>query len=103
MAYRNSSYRCQPSSPNDRDGWPPRTYHYTDFFLLYRLAPRLHEVFRRSRSGNAVAFPLSDRMFVSLCACFADPTKRGILRALILDLLADDLAELLAAQGGEGF
>lgn len=34
--------------------------------------------------------------FLRLVACFSDPTYREILRALILDLLADDLADLLA-------
>ena|SRR6266478_1155832 len=37
----------------------------------------------------------SKSLFVALCACFADPTKREILRDLILDVLADDLRELL--------
>lgn len=46
---------------------------------------------------------LSNSLFVSLVASFADPTQRKIWRELILDLIADDLAELIAGidQGGE--
>ena len=52
---------------------------------------------RNKRSPSS----LSNGMFVSLCACFADEKKREILKELFLDLIADDLAELLAAMQSE--
>lgn len=53
------------------------------------------------QKDNRSPASLSNRMFVSLCACFADPNQRQILRELFLDLIADDLAELLAAMQSE--
>lgn len=52
------------------------------------------------RSTEAVS--MTRREFSVLVRCFADPTKRDILRTLILDLLKDDLVELIQGITKEG-
>lgn len=64
---------------------------------LKEVAPDLARFENRGWNNGAPPSELSKSLYVALCACFAEPTKREILRALILDLLADDLQEILKA------
>lgn len=62
---------------------------------LKEVAPDLARFDKPGWNAGDPPSELSKSLFVALCACFADPTKREILRDLILDVLADDLSELL--------
>lgn len=77
------------------DDWPAESKHQIRFNRLCEIAPGLRGVHRRIPRRPIHPYPLSDSLFVSLCAAFGDPQKREILRTLILDLMADDLAALL--------
>jgi len=83
-------YRQTPDSPP-----PPPNPHWYHWMRLYQIAPGLrdlHEVWGKQKRPPR---PLHDATFVALAACFSDPTKREVLRALILDALGDDLVELI--------
>lgn len=80
---------------------PPTPESWEPFERLKRLCPSLQKLADNPRYQTPPPRPLERCGFLALAACFADPTKREILRALILELLADDLADLLAEDGGE--
>jgi hypothetical protein len=64
---------------------------------LKKVAPLLAKLERRHWNETPPPRVMNDPMFIALAACFCDPTKREILRTLILDLLADDLQGILLA------
>lgn len=102
MNYPTHRRRPLTAPQTDRDPWPRPAPPWIRWNLLCRLTDKLNYVHKRHRSNVTTPFPMFDSAFVALCASFAEPTHRECLRALILDLLADDLAELLTpAQEGE--
>lgn len=77
---------------------------YPSFNRLMEICPALSSLKWRAMRGTIKnPYPLNDRMFLALAACFASREKREILRALILDVLGDDLAALLDSAPTEGF
>lgn len=62
---------------------------------LLKVAPNLTRFEPLGSDSTNVPNPLANGLFLALCAAFADPVKRDILRALILDLLADDMADII--------
>lgn len=62
---------------------------------LKRLAPALAKYESRNWRSQRIPRPLSDPLFASLVACLSHREKREILRALLLDLLADDIIEIV--------
>lgn len=99
-----SRYQRKPLLKNltDRDPWPPPPSPWVRWQLLSRLSPQLNYIHGRRPGRREAPLPLYDGTFVSLCASFAEPSHREALRALILDLLAEDLADLLADVGTGG-
>jgi len=61
---------------------------------LIALAPQLKAMGWRDEEENPPPYPKTDKAFLALAACFADPSKREALRALVFDLMYDDLKEL---------
>ena len=97
-----------PQMPRSVDGPNYAPYCHREWALrkwthLKFRVPLLRRLKDRYYRPGVPPRPVSDGLFLALCASFADPTKREILRGLILDLLADDLAELLSGMdaGGE--
>lgn len=75
---------------------PPTPESWEPFERLKRLSTTLNILVFDPRYQTPPPPRLAKKEFLQLVACFADPAYREILRALILDLLADDLADLLA-------
>lgn len=69
---------------------------------LYKIAPTLRYYYLDAWNNLPAPQRVDRDEFVSFCASFADPERREILRALIFDLIADDVVELLNPPGGEG-
>lgn len=76
--------RCFPMP----DTWLP-------WYELYQIAPHLRELYGSSANQRRPPRPLADSTFLSLAACFSDSRKREVLRALIFDLLKEDLREII--------
>ena len=64
---------------------------------LYDIAPQLRRFYIDTWANLPPPKPTDRDAFVALAACMCDPDRREILRALLFDLLADDIVELLAA------
>ena len=62
---------------------------------IVEVSPEIARLARRFQHNNRPPNPMSDMLFVALVATLADPLKREILRAQILDLLTPDLVALL--------
>lgn len=62
---------------------------------LLEIAPAIELLGPLSVNQRIPPEDTDDKTLLSIAACFADPRRREILRALILDLLADDLAEIM--------
>ncbi len=96
MSYPSQRRRPLTRPLTDRDSWPPPLSPWLRWNLLCRLTPKLKYLHDRRPGRRLTPFPMNDGQFVALCASFGEPTQRECLRALILDLLADDLSDLLA-------
>lgn len=81
---------------------PPVPKSWQAWSDLVQQAPGLKQLHRQGVNQTPPPKPMSDLLFVALCAAFADPRKREILRALILDLLSDDLMDLLVEPDKDG-
>lgn len=80
---------------------PPTPPSWEPFERLKRLSPDLDNLASIVLFQTPPPDPLRRDEFLHLVACFADPTRRRILRALILELLAEDLADLLTPAEGD--
>jgi hypothetical protein len=69
---------------------------------LYNIAPTLRRFHLDAWKNMPAPKALDREIFVALCACLCDPERREILRALLFDLLNDDIIELLTPRAGEG-
>lgn len=63
---------------------------------LYEIAPQLRRFYLDAWANYPAPRPIDRDAFVALAACMCDPQRREILRALLFDLLADDIIELMA-------
>lgn len=94
-----SSWQQKPD-----DTTPPATpVSWHPWVRLYRIAPFLRWLHETVMYQKRPPRPLSKSLMLSLAAAFADPDQREVLRALILDLLTDDIVELLADRNPEEF
>lgn len=80
---------------------PPIPESWQPFERLKTLSDELREFTFDARSQMPPPAPLDRQTFLAVCACFSEKRRRSILRALLLELLADDLADLLS-NGEEG-
>lgn len=98
MMHARKQWRPLPyrPMPDTDDEWqPPAWFEWT---RLCKLSPELRQLHdRNSVNQKRPPRPMSDAAFASLAACFADQKKRRILAALLLDVMADDLLELIQA------
>lgn len=81
---------------------PKKSPRFERWQALIEIAPELRKL---QRSGPREVPPpnqLSDHLFLALCACLVNPQRREILRALLFDLLQDDVIELLVDPNSEG-
>lgn len=62
---------------------------------LCQICPKLLHLVTVKDRRSTEAVSMTRREFSVLVRCFADPTKRDILRTLILDLLKDELLQLI--------
>lgn len=69
---------------------------------LYEVAPSLRRLYLDAWANLPAPKPTDRDTFIALAACFADPERREILRALLFELLADDFVELLTPAKEEG-
>jgi len=69
---------------------------------ILEIAPAIESLGPLSINQRIPPEDIDDKTLLSIAACFADPRRREILRALILDLLADDLAEIMKPQTRKG-
>lgn len=74
---------------------PPIPPTWQAWYELLDIAPELRKLHRQGVNQTPPPRCMSDLVFLGLCAAFADKRKRSILRALILDLLSEDLMDLL--------
>jgi hypothetical protein len=75
---------------------PPIPESWQSFERLKIFSPDLAEFTFDPRCQAPPPPPLDRQTFLAVCACFAEPRRRAILRALILELLRDDLSDLLS-------
>lgn len=85
-----------PPGPDDkveyiRPSWEP-------WYDLLAISPELKQLHADYRRQKKPPDPLKDWLFLSLCAAFADPNRRSILRTLILDLIASDLMDYFVSR-----
>lgn len=86
-------YRKYPDTPLLRI--PPGWERWAE---LHRIAPLLEAMHRpRVLTDRPPPTPIEDREFLKLAACWANPSRREALRALMLDLLKDDIADIMIA------
>lgn len=85
----------ETTPPPTPDAWQP-------FEGLKRLAPELAEMATDVRYQTPPPKPMPRDPFLAFAACFACPRRRAVLRALILDLLAEDIADLLSTDEEQG-
>lgn len=84
-------------TPRPDDRTPPTIpVNWHSWVRLYRFAPSLRQLHETILHQKRPPRPLTKGLLLGLAAAFADPEQREILRALILDLLTDDIVELLA-------
>lgn len=76
---------------------PPIPESWQPFERLRELSPELAEMTFDARRQMPPPSPLDRQTFLAVCACFSNAPRRAILRALLLELLADDLADLLSS------
>ena len=93
MKRRYRSDGCNPWQPVAGFDYSSR---FTKWHRIVEVAPELRYLSKHRSGENAPPWPLSDGLMLSLAAAFADPMKREILRALMLDLLKDDLVAILS-------
>lgn len=84
--------RAWPKPGQLHSRYPDILYRWND---LVEIAPGLAYLGRFGPNERPVPVRMRDDAFLSFAACFASPNTREILRALILDLLSDDLSALL--------
>lgn len=65
--------------------------------LLKEVAPEIAYLEPKSWNEQPVPHAFNSGLFLALVACWIDPVKRSILRAIILDLLDDDLRERITS------
>lgn len=75
---------------------PPTPPSWEPFERLKRLSPDLQSLAADCRCQMPPPLPLDRSTFLAMVACFSDPQRRAVLRALILELLAEDLSDLLS-------
>lgn len=74
----------------------PRPRRWQEWQRLLQVAPQLKSMLPMSVNEPVPPFALGRDPFLRLAACFADPVLRETLRALIFDLLENDLREILS-------
>jgi hypothetical protein len=77
---------------------PPIPESWKPFERLKELSLELAELTYDPRWQMPPPKPLDKETFLAVCACFAEQRRRAILRALILELLAEDIADLLSTE-----
>lgn len=95
MAYDDIEpvHDLNPHHNTTDDPWIPPAWQC--WFDLYEIAPDLKSLHPIARNNARPPREMSDLLFLNLCRCFSVKRKREILRALILDLLADDILDIL--------
>lgn len=88
--------------PPSQETPPPLTPKQRAWLALLDLAPDLTRIRWYDKFQPSVPPAVSDGLFLNLCASFIDPRKRGIWRAILVDLLADDLREEIRRHLMEG-
>lgn len=73
----------------------------TAWAKLLELAPHLRTMNADQWGEQAIPASLGKMLFLSLVACFADKAKREVMRAILFDLLEDDIVDLIAEAGKE--
>lgn len=72
----------------------PNPRPWREWQRLLSVAPHLKAMYTLDPEEFPPPRPTSDAAFVALVACLADPGKREIIRALVFDVMYDDLKEL---------
>jgi len=76
---------------------PPISARAKEWNRLLDLIPELAAMVGRRRNVTAPPTDLSTFMFLAFIACFADPKRAAVLRAVIFDNQQDNLHEIILA------
>lgn len=76
-------------------GTNPRPRYWREWQRILRVAPALKGLMPFAWPDAPPPRRTANGTIIALAACFADPVVREALRAIIFDLLEDDLAEVL--------